>query len=377
VVVVKVAVGVEKCPECGCSVVLNRQGELVCSSCGLVVEGPLLDQGPEWRAYTLEERIARSRAGPPSPPGVGVRSTSIGLRKDLYYNPSLKSDEKRARASKLMASQFWMRTAEERAINEFCAILKSVSVKLSLSKAVEDEALLIFKRAHERKLTAGHPIEAWVVACVYAACRVLRTPKRFDEILKATPRAFLDELSKEKGRRKKPWKKEVTRCYRLLIMEGFLTTSSLPRPQPEDYVSIIASRLGLRGEVARRALELVERARELGLTSGRDPATIAAAAVYLAGLLVGGAEHVTQREIAKAIGVSEVGLRNRARELAKKLNLDLELRGSLAPEPSTTIEVLAKLRRARGRRRIAKQGERPRRESEESVKVLAPRSSTS
>jgi len=374
---VKVVVGVERCPECGCSVVLNRQGELVCSSCGLVVEGPLPDQGPEWRAYTLEEKIARSRAGPPSPPGVGVRSTSIGLRKDLYYNPSLRSDEKRARASKLMASQFWMRAAEERAINEFCAILKSVSVKLSLSKAVEDEALLIFKRAHERKLTAGHPIEAWVVACVYAACRVLRTPKRFDEILKATPRAFLDELSKEKGLRKKPWKKEVTRCYRLLIMEGVLNTSSLPRPQPEDYVSIIASRLGLRGEVARRALELVERARELGLTSGRDPATIAAATVYLAGLLVGGAEHVAQKEIAKAIGVSEVGLRHRARELAKKLNLDLELRGSPAPVPSTTIEVLAKLRRARGRRRIAKQGERPRRESEESVKVLAPRSSTS
>jgi hypothetical protein len=129
--------------------------------------------------------------------------------------------------------------------------------------------------------------------------------------------------------------------------------------------------------VARRALELVERARELGLTNGRDPATIAAAAVYLAGLLVGGVEHVAQKEIAKAIGVSEVGLRHRARELTKKLNLDLELRGSPAPEPSTTIEVSAKLRRARGRRRIAKQGERSRRESEESVKVLALGSSTS
>jgi transcription initiation factor TFIIB len=270
-----------------------------------------------------------------------------------------------------------MRTAEERAINEFCAILKSVSVKLSLSKAVEDEALLIFKKAHERKLTAGHPIEAWVVACVYAACRILRTPKRFDEILKATPRAFLDEESKKKGLRRKPWRKEVTRCYRLLITEGVLNTSSLPRAQPEDYVKTIASRLGLGGEVARRALELVERAKRVGLTIGRDPAIIAAAAVYLAGLLVGGAEHVAQKEIAKAIGVSEVGLRNRARELVKELGLDLEIRGSPAPEPFTTIEVLTKLRRARGRRRIAKQGERPRRESEESVKVLTPRFSTS
>ncbi|HQT44448.1 MAG TPA: TFIIB-type zinc ribbon-containing protein, partial [Candidatus Micrarchaeota archaeon] len=56
-----------KCPECG-----NRnltrdyeKGELVCSNCGLIVAENIADQGPEWRAFDVEQREKRARGGAP------------------------------------------------------------------------------------------------------------------------------------------------------------------------------------------------------------------------------------------------------------------------------------------------------------------------
>jgi len=51
---------------------------------------------------------------------------------------------------------------------------------------------------------------------------------------------------------------------------------------------------------------------------------IAAGAVYLAGLLVEGVRHVaTQKNVVKAAGLTEISVRNKCRELAKKLKSKL------------------------------------------------------
>jgi len=41
-------------------------GEVVCRRCGLVLQEEVLDQKPEWRAFTPEERRAKARAGAPT-----------------------------------------------------------------------------------------------------------------------------------------------------------------------------------------------------------------------------------------------------------------------------------------------------------------------
>jgi len=60
---------------------------------------------------------------------------------------------------------------------------------------------------------------------------------------------------------------------------------------------------------------------EKGVTAGKDPAGLAAAAVYIAALLSG--ERRTQKEIAHVAGVTEVTVRNRYKELAKELGIEL------------------------------------------------------
>ncbi len=59
------------------------------------------------------------------------------------------------------------------------------------------------------------------------------------------------------------------------------------------------------------------------LTSGRGPAGIAAAATYIACLLTN--ERRTQGEIARNAHVTEVTIRNRYKELAQKLVIELDL----------------------------------------------------
>ncbi len=56
------------------------------------------------------------------------------------------------------------------------------------------------------------------------------------------------------------------------------------------------------------------------MTSGRGPAGIAAAALYVAALM--NDEKKTQREVADIAGITEVTIRNRYKELIEKLKLE-------------------------------------------------------
>jgi transcription initiation factor TFIIB len=95
----------------------------------------------------------------------------------------------------------------------------------------------------------------------------------------------------------------------------------MPIVDPIRYVSRIVSTLRLSPAVERRAAEILIEARRRGLTAGKDPAGLAAAAIYIAALELG--DRRTQKEIAAAAGVTEVTVRNRYKELVQKLNIPL------------------------------------------------------
>jgi transcription initiation factor TFIIB len=83
------------------------------------------------------------------------------------------------------------------------------------------------------------------------------------------------------------------------------------------------SGLTLKGEVQSRAVEILRQAGERELTSGRGPTGVAAAAIYISSIL--GGERRTQREVAEVAGVTEVTIRNRYKELAEKLDIEIIL----------------------------------------------------
>jgi transcription initiation factor TFIIB len=78
-----------KCPECGNHRLIfdEKTGDQICRNCGVVIKERIVDEGPEWRAFSPEEKNQRSRVG--SPMSVLMHdkglSTTIGWEnRDIY-----------------------------------------------------------------------------------------------------------------------------------------------------------------------------------------------------------------------------------------------------------------------------------------------------
>ncbi len=296
---------IKKCPECGSVNLMLSQdkGEVVCRDCGLVIEDKMIDFGQEWREFDHEQAANRRRTGAPLSytkydRGLG---TDVGQKGDIY-----KLDVKgKNKFFRLRKWQYRISTAIERNLKLALAELKRVSSYLKLPYSVEEEAARIYTMAVQRGLVRGRSMESVVAGALYAACRRHEVPRT------------LDELSEASGIEKK----EIGRTYRFVTRE--LGVRILPS-NPVDYIPRFASALRLSPEVQSKSVEILELAQKSELTSGRGPTGIAAASLYVAALINN--EKRTQREVADVAGVTEVTIRNRYKELLKKLNLKEQLK---------------------------------------------------
>lgn len=290
---------VKNCPECASeNISVNKErGEIICRDCGLVIEERMIDFGQEWREFD-DDQEKRRRTGAPMTytrfdRGLG---TDIGQKGDIFQLKG-KGMNKFFRLRKW---QYRISTAIERNLKLALAELKRVASYLKLTKSVEEEAARIYTMAVQRGLVRGRSMESVVAGALYAACRRHEVPRT------------LDELSEASGIDKK----EVGRTYRFITRE--LGIRILPS-NPVDYIPRFTSALKLSPETQSRAVEILELAEKSELTSGRGPTGIAAASLYVAALLNN--EKRTQREVADIAGVTEVTIRNRYKELFKKLKL--------------------------------------------------------
>jgi transcription initiation factor TFIIB len=79
-------------------------------------------------------------------------------------------------------------------------------------------------------------------------------------------------------------KKEVARCYRFLIKE---LNYFIEPVKTSKYITKFSNLLTMQGKVEEIAHKILFTAKELRLTSGRGPTGMAAAATYIASVLIG------------------------------------------------------------------------------------------
>lgn len=232
-------------------------------------------------------------------------STVIDWRNKDSYGKDL-SANKRAQLYRLRKWQRRIRVSDaaERNLAFALSELDRITSKLGLPRHVRENAAIIYRGAVEKGLIRGRSIEGVVAAAIYAACRRCRVPRTLDEIAEAS----------------RVDRKEIGRTYRFLARE---LNIKLTPTNPIDYVPRFASELGLPGEVESKAIQILQQAAEKGLTSGRGPTGVAAAAIYIASVLLGCRR--TQREVAEVAGVTEVTIRNRYKELTEHLDIDVTL----------------------------------------------------
>ncbi|WP_435063749.1 transcription initiation factor IIB [Halobaculum sp. EA56] len=285
------------CPECGGAVVADEEhGETVCRDCGLVVEEDAIDRGPEWRSFDRDGE-SKSRVGAPTTKMMhddGL-STNIGWQnKDAYGNAL--SAERRQQMQRLRTwhERFRTRDSKERNLKQALGEIDRMASALGLPENVRETASVIYRRALSEDLLPGRSIEGVASASLYAAARQANTPRSLDEL---TAVSRVDRM-------------ELTRTYRYVVRELKLEVAPA---DPAQYVGRFASDLGLSDEGEWRARELLKTAGKTGVTSGKSPVGLAAAAVYAAALLTN--EALTQSEVSDVAGVSEVTIRNRYKEL--------------------------------------------------------------
>ena len=78
---------IERCPECNSAHLVRdyERGELVCEDCGIVIDDQLIDQGPEWRAFDVEQGEKRARTGAPMTYTIHDK----GLSTEISWNPAV------------------------------------------------------------------------------------------------------------------------------------------------------------------------------------------------------------------------------------------------------------------------------------------------
>lgn len=300
----------KRCPECN-SISLTydeQRGEVICNNCGLVIEEKMVDTGQESHGQ-FDKAEKKGRGGAPLSMQKFDKglTTNVGEISDIY-----KLDAGQTR--KFLRLKKWQErvsTSIERNLRLAMAELRRVASFLSLPTVVRDEASRVYNFVLQRGLVRGRSMESVIAACIYAACRSYNIPRTLDEIANASDVE----------------RKEIGRTYRFVIRK--LAIKVTPS-NPKDYIPRFASILHLSPKTQNDALKILKRADISELTSGRGPAGIAAAALYVAALI--NDEKKTQREVADVAGITEVTIRNRYKELIEKLELGEKIKIKEAEE---------------------------------------------
>lgn len=296
---------IDNCPECNSDDLIEdySRGELVCKICGFVIEDNIIDHTPEWRAFDHDQYEKKARVGSPMKYTLHDKglSTEIGWKNRDFYGRSV-PPRNRAQIFRLRKWQRRIRISDgtERNLVQALSMLDRFSSSLNLPRIVRETAAMMYRKIASKKICRGRNVSGITAAVIYGSCRQCNVPRTLNEISAAT------QLPK----------KEIGRNYRYIsrsIKLNILPTS------PEDYVSRFCSQLNLSNNVKVRTLEIITLSKEKEIISGRGPAGIASASMYIASLEF--MEKVTQREISEVAGVTEVTIRNRYKEIIEKLKI--------------------------------------------------------
>lgn len=299
----------KKCPECGNLSVISdlSRGEIICNSCGLVMDQRLIDNGPDWRAFTSEEKSKKIRVGAPATFTLhdkGLSTTIDWKDKDAHgknISPKMKAEVHRLRKwhvrSRIHKSVDRNLANAMNDLDRFCS-------QLNLSRNLKESGALIYRKMVFKNLIRGRSIEAMLAASLYAACRMKGVPKTLDDFIEFSTLT----------------KKELGRCYRLILRE--LNIKNVKVSSPIDFIPRFCADLNLSGKTQNKAAEILGLAQKHRITDGKAPTGLAAASLYIAAIQED--ERRTQKAVADIAGITEATVRTRYKELITKLHFSIK-----------------------------------------------------
>lgn len=290
------------CPDCDSTDFQydHSTHELICKICGRIIDEDFIAKGSGLAVYGSEDS-GKINHGAPSTPTIhdGGLATVIGFDKNA--SPKDKAQWYRLRK---WNKRIRISGAKERSLAFALTEIDRKSSLLSLPRSVREDASLIYRKALDKKLVRGRTIEGVVCASIYISCRISRIPRTLDEI------AGISSASR----------KDIGRIHRSLTNE---LNIKLSPTSPNDYIPRFASELDLSEEFQTKAIKIIDESKREGLTTGKGPSGLAAAAIYISSVLLGNKK--SQKAVAEVAGVTEVTVRNRYREISECLDLGVAI----------------------------------------------------
>lgn len=170
--------------------------------------------------------------------------------------------------------------------------LNAMATKLGLSKALIRRARSVYVETASMRFSRSVPERTLVAAALYVACREFRKAITLRDFV-----AWGCSL------------RDVGRCY-----SAILDRMDISRPEINGsaYLHHLTLSREPSGETYMASEEIIRRSTSAGL-GGRNPMTLAAAALYIASCSNG--EKITQDEVAEAAGVGIDAIRECCREI--------------------------------------------------------------
>lgn len=266
-------------------------GEVVCNFCGVVISERMEDITHDRRIFPGDHD--KRRAGPYYSLSRRNKGFSTVIGRHSYGNPAPDSS---AEFGRMRAWDHRIRSSQEKKLEKGLFELARLRGLLALPDTAAERSAYFIRKSSELGLTKGRTVSSLAAASVYLACREAEIPKTLGEISKASNIE----------------RKRLARDYRLLMrtFKDNLPVADLPR-----CVTKIANIVGVSESRKRRAIGLVNALTEIGVSAGKSPLGLAAAAIYL--ICKNTDEEKTQAALAQAAGVTEVTIRNRCAELVR------------------------------------------------------------
>ena len=301
------------CPECENTVLVHdpESGETVCTQCGLVINVEALRNKLDWHSY---DELDKRQTGNPETfllHDKGAMTSISAVNMDAHNGKLSAAKQSEMFRLRKMQTRSRVNGVAERNLVHAIQDITLISGKLGLPVATRNQAAIYYRMALKKKLTRGRSILGIAAAAVYLSCRDSQVTHEAKEVAQA---AGIEV-------------KSLTRCYRLMLMQ-LDRDHSPPLNSAVAYINKLSSTLTIPGELQGEAIRLLKQLKE---TAGKTPAGIAAAVLYIVCLVHQGSElhtsgpserwsgKVTQKEIAGAVDITEVTVRNRYKSLQRQV----------------------------------------------------------
>ena len=167
-------------------------GDIICASCGLVLQSHIVDTRSEWRTFSNDDQNGDdpSRVGDAANPLYEGNQLSTAIS----YSPDQRSrDLNRAQGKSTNEKTTKQLSAAFKQIDDLCA-------NYQFGSNVADFTKHLYKLTDQSKQFKGKSQDGIIAGCIFIACRHCEVPRTFKEIMHLT----------------KVPKKEIGRTFKLL-----------------------------------------------------------------------------------------------------------------------------------------------------------------